>query len=102
MSEWHLNIKTTISERPAVGSGRAGGRGGLPPGGAAPGGGGKSARAADSASSIRVCDKKDTNKDGTVSWQEEQDYNRTHPDEARKAATTSEIDDLQAQLYVLA
>ena len=78
----YADIKKTLSERPATGSAPTRGAGGPPPSG-----GGKSSSA--SGSSSKVYDKKDANKDGTVSWKEEQDYDLKHPDEAKQAAATA-------------
>jgi hypothetical protein len=52
--------------------------GGMPPGGASKAAGG-------SQSSSKVYDSRDTNKDGTVSYQEQLDYDLKHPQEADSA-----------------
>jgi hypothetical protein len=68
----------------------SGGVGGKPPaGGAAPSGGTqKSSSSSDSTSSNKVYDKKDTNKDGTVSYAEEMAYAVNHPDESDETRST--------------
>ncbi len=82
----YTDIKKTVSERPAASGGSAGGP---PPGGAPPGGAGKSSSAGGSSSSNKVYDKMDANKDGTVSWQEEQDYYQKHPEAVKATSTTA-------------
>jgi hypothetical protein len=64
-----------------------GGKGGQPPaGGPPPGGGAKGAGASGgSASSNKVYDSRDTNKDGTVSYQEQVEWDQKHPEEAEKS-----------------
>ena len=65
----YADIKQTMSQR------AAGRPSGPPPGGAPPSGGkGKTSSTEDSSSSNKVYDKKDANKDGKVSAQEEIDY----------------------------
>ena len=88
----YADIKKTVSERPAASSAPAHGSGGPPPGGTPPSGGKKSSSTSDSSSSSKVYDKKDTNKDGTVSWKEEHDYDLKHPEEVKQTATTTEVD----------
>jgi len=62
----YADIKSAMAQRPAP----AGGQGGRPAGGPMPGGGGQAV----SASNSVTYDPKDTNKDGTVSAQEELMY----------------------------
>ena len=99
----YADIKKTMSQGPRGGGGRAGGASGPPPGGAHPSGGGdKASGTASSSDSNTVYDKKDANKDGTVSWKEEQDYDLKHPDEAKKAATTAKVDSDRGVIDALA
>jgi hypothetical protein len=65
---------------------KMGGKGGKPPGGMPPSGGAPKAAApgTSSSNSNKIYDKKDTNKDGTVSFQEELDYDLKHPEEAKE------------------
>ena len=91
------DVKKTMSERPAKGGGPVGGAGGPPPGGpppvgAPPSGGGKSSSTSESSDSSKVYDKMDANKDGTVSWKEEQAYKLAHPSEADQADQTTASD----------
>jgi hypothetical protein len=75
----------------------SGGGGGMPGGGA-----GKSASSSNSASpnSNKVYDKKDTNKDGVVSAQEELEYALKHPDQAENdAAKASSSANTNAQEF---
>ena len=92
----YADVKKTMSERPSGGgrSGRAGGPppGGAPPSGSPPSGASKSSSTASSLSSNKVYDAKDTNKDGTVSQQEEYDYSQAHPEATSKAAVSAQID----------
>jgi hypothetical protein len=86
------DIKKTMSQRPTGGGGRAGGAGGPPPGGGPPpSGAGKSSETSGSSDSNKVYDPEDTNKDGTVSWEEEQDYKSNHPDKAAGTSTTYKL-----------
>ena len=97
----YADIKKTMSQRP---SGRAqeGGHGGPPPGGAPPSGAGKSSDASSSSSSNKVYDVKDTNKDGQVSWEEEQAYNLKNPDETTQTSTANQVNSDQGTLNALA
>jgi len=89
----YADIKKTMSQRPTGGGGRAGGAGGPPPGGGAPpNGAGKSSKTSESSDSSKVYDPEDTNKDGTVSWKEEQDYKLKHPEKADETSTTYKLD----------
>jgi len=89
----YADIKQTMSQRPTAGGGRAGGPGGPPPGGAK-----QSSGAGDSSSSSKVYDKKDLNKDGTVSAEEEILYDMTHPETTTTSSTTTETGSGQALL----
>ena len=81
----YADIKKTISQGPPAGM-----RGGGPPSGGAPAGGaGKSSGAGSSSSSNKTYDKKDTNKDGTVSAMEELAYDLKHPGDAANTSTTA-------------
>jgi hypothetical protein len=44
----------------------------------------------------------DTNKDGTVSWKEEQDYYSKHPEKAGQSSKTLKIDSDRGVLDALA
>ena len=44
----------------------------------------------------------DANKDGTVSWKEEQDYLQKHPETADTDSTTSKIDSDRGLIDVVA
>jgi hypothetical protein len=67
-----------------------GGKGGPPPAGGMPPSGGApksvTASGSSSSSSGKVYDKRDANKDGTVSYQEQFDYDLKHPEEAKKSS----------------
>lgn len=69
----------------------SGGNGDMPQAGAGKSGASESAQSSSvsiinsSSSSNKVYDKKDTNKDGKVSFKEEQDYAMKHPDDAKKS-----------------
>jgi hypothetical protein len=89
--EAYNDIKNTISQHPGAGGRQAGGPGGVRPaggprGGAPHGGAKESSGTKGSSSSNKVYDKKDTNKDGTVSAMEEIVYDLVHPDEAKQAS----------------
>lgn len=95
----YADVKKTMTRRPAAGADRAGG----PPAGAPPAGGAPSGGAADNSAKIlssvgdtsssnKSYDKQDANKDGKVSWKEEQDYKLEHPDEAQTTSDTPKID----------
>jgi hypothetical protein len=71
-------VTETISQRPSMG--KNGGK----PSGAPSGGASKSSGSDSSSSSNTVYDKKDTNKDGTVTAQEEILYNIKHPQESNQ------------------
>jgi hypothetical protein len=89
----YADIKETMPQRPSRGGGRAGGAGGLPPGGGAPpSGAGKTSETSESSDSSKVYDPADTNKDGTVSWKEKQDYNLQHPEQSDRTSTTFKLD----------
>ena len=93
--EAYSDIKKTMSQRPTGGGGRAGGAGGPSPGGGAPpSGAGKTSETSESSDSSKVYDPEDTNKDGTVSWKEEQDYKLKHPEKADGTSTTYKLDAL--------
>jgi EF-hand domain pair len=68
----------------------SGGKGGPPPAGGTPPSGGapKSASASggSSSSGAKVYDKRDANKDGSVSYQERLDYDLKHPEEAKDSS----------------
>ncbi len=101
--EAYADIKKTMSQRPSGGGGRAGGAGGPPPGGGVPpSGAGKSSDTSETSDSSKVYDPKDANKDGTVSWKEEQDYNLKHPEKADKTPTTLKMDSDRGVLDALA
>jgi hypothetical protein len=93
----YADIKKTMSQRPPAGGGRAGGAGGAPPNGAK-----QSSGASDSSSSNKVYDKKDLNKDGTVSAEEEILYSIKHPGEATTPSTTAKTDGGQGSLDTIA
>ena len=79
-------IKQAIAQRPA------GRPEGPPPGGRPPSGGaGKASGTGGAASSNKVYDKMDANKDGTVSDQEKLAYAASHP-EANSTSSTTKID----------
>ncbi len=86
------DIKKTISQGHPAGGRRAGHPSGPPPGGAPPGGAKQSSNTSSSSSSNKVYDKKDTNKDGTVSMQEELAYSLKHADEAKQTSVAAKID----------
>lgn len=87
----YAEIKKTMSQRPPPGTDRAGGSSTPPPGGPPPGGANKPPSSTDSPNLNKVYDTKDANKDGTVSWQEDQDYHLIHPDKVNGASTTARI-----------
>ena len=88
----YADIKKTISQGPPAGGRPAGMPGGGPPSGGSPAGGaGKSSGAGSSSSSNKTYDKKDTNKDGTVSAMEELAYDLKNPGDAAKTSTTAKI-----------
>jgi len=93
----YADIKQTMSQRPA------GRPSGPPPGGAPPSGGaGKTSSTEDSSSSNKVYDKMDANKNGTVSWKEEQDYLQKHPESSDTNSTTTKIDSDRGLIDALA
>jgi hypothetical protein len=100
--EAYSEIKKTMSQRPPGGGGRAGGTGGPPPGGAPPSGAGKSSDTSETSDSSKVYDPKDANKDGTVSWKEEQEYNLKHPEKADRDSSTFKLDNGRGVLDALA
>ena len=101
--EAYSDIKKTMSQRPTGGGGRAGGAGGPSPGGGAPpSGAGKTSETSESSDSSKVYDPEDTNKDGTVSWKEKQDYKLKHPEKADGTSTTSKLDTDRGVLDTLA
>jgi Ca2+-binding EF-hand superfamily protein len=75
---------------------KMGAKGGTPPGGTggAPSTGDAQkstvSSGSSSSSSNKVYDKKDTNKDGTVSYQEEFDYNLKHPEEVKESSSNTQ------------
>jgi hypothetical protein len=81
--EAYADIKKTMSQGP-TNQARAGGPGG--PGGASPGGA-KQSSGANGASSKKEYDKKDLNKDGVVSAEEEIVYDLKNPGEVKKSST---------------
>ena len=97
--EAYADIKKAMKQRPS-----GGGAGGPPPGGAPPagGGGGKASSASSSSNSNKTYDVKDTNKDGAVSWKEEQDYKLKHPDQAKTATDTAKVDSDRGVIDALA
>ena len=96
----YADVKKTMAQRPSGSGGRGGGPppGGGPPGGGGPGGAAKSSSAGGGSSSNKVYDKKDANKDGTVSWKEEQDHDLAHPEAAQVASTTTKVDSAKGQI----
>jgi Ca2+-binding EF-hand superfamily protein len=64
---------------------------GMPSGGGAPSGGTQKSggTSGSSSSDNKVYDKKDKNKDGTVSYQEEMEYDISHPEERAKSQASS-------------
>jgi soluble cytochrome b562 len=87
----YADIKQTTSQRPA-------GR----PSGAPPGGAGKTSGTEGSSSSNKTYDKMDANKDGIVSWKEEQDYAQKHPDYAKTNSATTKINSDRGLIDALA
>jgi ribosomal protein S20 len=99
----YADVKKTISQqRPAAGGPQARGPGGAPPRGAPPGGAKKSSSAAGSSSSNKVYDKRDSNKDGTVSELEKLDYRLKHPEEASNSSATAKSDSKSGTINVVA
>ena len=93
----YADIKQTMSQRP---TGRPSGS---PPGGAPPSGGaGKTSSSEGSSSSNKVYDKMDANKDGTVSWKEEQDYLQKHPEATSTNSTSTKINSDRGLIDALA
>ena len=90
----YADIKKTMSQHPPPGSGRAGGQ---PPDGAK-----QSSGAGGSSSSSQVYDKKDLNKDGIVSWDEEFAYSLNHPDESKKPSTPAKTDSDSGSIDLMA
>ena len=91
----YADIKQTMSQRPTGGGSRSGSAGGPPPGGGAPPRGpGKSSKTSEGSDSAKIYDPEDANKDGTVSWKEEQDYKLNHPEKADGTSTTYKLDTL--------
>jgi len=89
----YADIKKTISQRPpAPRGGPESGRGGASAGGPPPGGAKKSSTTGDSSSSNKTYDKKDTNKDGTVSLMEELTYSLMHSSESKQTSATAKVD----------
>ena len=71
-----------------------------PAGGPPPSGGAQKAAGgsgSSSASSAKVYDKKDANKDGTVSYQEEMVYDQKHPGEVDESASAGSKNKLQSE-----
>jgi len=81
----YADVKKTAPQAAPRAGGRARGAGGPPPGGPPPSG----APVGGTPNSNKVYDKKDTNKDGKVSWQEEQDYYSKHPEEPKPVSSTT-------------
>ena len=79
------DIKSTAAKGPAGGAGRPQG----PPPGGAPPGGGTPAAAGVGSSSNKIYDKEDVNKDGKVSFQEDQAYKLKHPESVTTTASTT-------------
>jgi hypothetical protein len=73
----------------AQGAPSSGGTGGMPAGGA------QASSGTSSSSSNKVYDKKDANKDGTVSAQEELEYDLKHPSEVTEKDIASLVDKLK-------
>lgn len=92
--EAYADIKKAMASRP-----RGGEHHGPPPGGAPPGGANKSNS---SSNSSKVYDKKDINKDGTVSWKEEQEYTAAHPDVTSETSSSTPSLSEKGQLDALA
>ncbi len=91
------DIKKTMAQAPGAGGAMAGSRGaaggGQRPGGASPAGGQKpSGASGSSASSSKTYDKKDANKDGTVSTMEEILYSLKNPVQSQESSTTGSLD----------
>jgi hypothetical protein len=80
--EAYSKIKEAISQRPPAGGHRGG------PSSEPPGDGQEPSGSRGSSQSNTTYDKKDANKDGTVSAQEEYEYDLTHPAEAKKGQQT--------------
>jgi hypothetical protein len=85
--EAYSQIEETIAQGPPA-RGQRGGSGGMPSGRTH----GSSSSSGGSQSS-KVYDKKDTNRDGTVSAQEELDYALTHPGEATQSQNNLQASD---------
>ena len=83
-------IGEEMKQRSAQGSGA---QGAPPPGGGGGGGGGAAASSGSSSSDTKVYDPRDTNKDGTVSSQEEAVYSAKHPDAtaSQKSESTDKV-----------
>jgi hypothetical protein len=96
----YADIKETMSQRP---------QGTPPSGGTPPSRAGKSVGAsgagesasAESASS-KYYDKMDADKDGAVTWKEEQDYLQKHPEDVSNQSTTGKIDSDRGLIDALA
>jgi hypothetical protein len=78
----------------AQGGGQPGGAQGVPPAGGGASKAGASGGAS-SSSSAKVYDAKDANKDGTVSYQEEIEYDFKHPEEAKNNSSANTTDNQQ-------
>ena len=76
----YADIKKTMSQGPTSQRGA---------GGAPPGGGKQSSSTSESSNSTKSYDKRDLNKDGTVSAEEELLYDLKHPAEVRNSATVA-------------
>lgn len=100
--EAYADVKKTMAHRPAGGPQGGGGAGGPPPGGAPPSGGGQVSGAGGSTASNKTYDVKDTNKDGTVSWKEEQDYKLKHPEAATETTPPATVDSDRGLIDALA
>jgi soluble cytochrome b562 len=91
----YADIKQTMSQRPPGGGSRTGSAGGPPPGGGAPPRGpGKSSKTSEGSDSAKIYAPEDANKDGKVSWKEEQDYKLRHPEKADETSSTYKLDTL--------
>jgi hypothetical protein len=96
----YAEVKSAMAQRSPSGGGQPGGPGG--PGGPPPDGASQSSGAGNSSSSSKTYDKKDLNKDGTVTAVEELLYGIEHPDNTTSASSAADNSNSQGLLDVTA
>lgn len=90
--EAYTEIKKSLSQRPPPGGRMGGGAGGA----------NRVSGASAGSNPNKVYDKKDSDKDGTISWKEKFEYSLKHPEEAKQDSASVQIDSDRGRIDAIA